>query len=100
LDTTGINLVVLVNNNSALNQEINLNKAAYNNAPRGRWTDMWTFNEVNFAKVAEAYGCVGIRVETPSELTAALSTAFTLNKPVLIDAVSDHNVLAKRVSGH
>jgi len=29
-----------------------------------------------------------------------LSTAFTLNRPVLIDAVSDQNVLAKRVSAH
>jgi acetolactate synthase-1/2/3 large subunit len=96
----GINLVVLVNNNSGLNQEINLNKAAYNNNPRGKWTDMWTFKEVNFAKVAEAYGCVGIRAETPAELKAALSTAFTLNRPVLIDAVSDQNVLAKRVSAH
>ncbi len=93
----GINLVVLVNNNSSLNQEITANTVAYNNNPRGRWTDMWVFNEVNFAKIAEAYGCVGIRAETPDELKNALKKAFSLNKPVVIDAVSDKNVLAKRV---
>lgn len=94
----GINLVVVVNNNSSLNQEITLNKVAYNNNPRGRWKDMWTFNEVNFAKIAEAYGCVGIRAETPGELRNALTRALSLNKPVVIDAVSDSSVLAKRVA--
>jgi acetolactate synthase I/II/III large subunit len=94
----GINLVVVVNNNSSLNQEITLNKVAYNNNPRGRWKDMWTFNEVNFAKIADAYGCVGIRAEKPGELRNALKNALSLNKPVVIDAVSDSNVLAKRVA--
>jgi len=94
----GINLVVVVNNNSSLNQEITLNKVAYNNNPRGKWTEMWTFNEVNFAKIAEAYGCVGMRVETPGELRNALKKALGLNRPVVIDAVSDRNVLAKRVA--
>ena len=94
----GINLVVVVNNNSSLNQEITLNKVAYNNNPRGKWTEMWTFNAVNFAKIAEAYGCVGMRAETPGELRNALQKALGLNKPVVIDAVSDRNVLAKRVA--
>jgi acetolactate synthase-1/2/3 large subunit len=95
----GINLITVVNNNSSLNQEITLNKVAYNNKPRGGWTDMWTFNDVNFAKIAEAYGCVGLRAETPAEFNAALKKALTLKKPVVIDAVSDKEVLAKRV-GH
>ncbi len=93
----GINLVVLVNNNSSLNQEITANKVAYNNNPRGGWTDMWCFNDINFAKVAEAYGCVGMRAETPAQLRKALQEAFTLKKPVVIDTISDKNVLAKRV---
>lgn len=94
----GINLVVVVNNNSSLNQEITLNKVAYNNNPRGKWIEMWTFNQVNFAKIAEAYGCVGMRAETPGELRNALKKALSLNQPVVIDAVSDRNVLAKRVA--
>jgi thiamine pyrophosphate-dependent acetolactate synthase large subunit-like protein len=59
-----INLVMLVNNNSSLNQEITLNKNAYNGQPRGGWKDMWTFTDINFAKIAEDFGCVGMRVET------------------------------------
>ena len=90
--------MVVVNNNSSLNQEITLNKVAYNNNPRGKWTEMWTFNAVNFAKISEAYGCVGMRAETPGELRNALQKALGLNKPVVIDAVSDRNVLAKRVA--
>jgi acetolactate synthase-1/2/3 large subunit len=93
-----INLVVLVNNNSGLNQEITTNRAAYNGNPRGGWTDMWTFKPLNFAKIAEGFGCVGIRVEKPGEIRDAITRAFTLNKPVVIDVVSDVNVLAKRVS--
>jgi len=94
----GINVVVVVNNNSSLNQEITLNKVAYNNDPRGKWTEMWTFNEVNFATIAEAYGCVGMRAETPAALREALQEALRLNKPVVSDAVSDRNILAKRVA--
>lgn len=92
-----INVVVLVNNNSGLNQEITLNEVAYNNQPRGGWKDMWTFTDINFAKIAEGFGCAGMRVEKPGELKAALQRAFAMNKPVVIDVVSDVNVLAKRV---
>jgi len=92
-----LNVVVVVNNNSGLNQEITLNKVAYNNNPRGGWTDMWTFTDNNFAKIAEGFGCAGMRVEKPGELKAALQRAFAMNKPVVIDVVSDVNVLAKRV---
>ena len=93
-----INLVVLVNNNSGLNQEITLNKINYGGKPRGNWTDLWTFTDNNFAKIAEAFGCVGIRVEKPGEIKDALSHAFGMKRPVVIDVVSDVNVLAKRVT--
>ena len=93
-----INLVMLVNNNSSLNQEITLNKNAYGGQPRGRWKDMWTFTEVNFAKIAEDFGCVGMRVEKPSELRDTIKRAFEIKRPVVIDVVSDMNILAKRVA--
>ena len=41
----------------------------------------------DFAKVAEACGCVGIRVEKPEELEEALKTALKTSKPVLIDVM-------------
>jgi acetolactate synthase-1/2/3 large subunit len=92
-----INLVVVVNNNSGLNQEITLNKVNYAGRPLGNWKELWTFTDNNFAKIAEAFGCGGIRVERPGDIKDALKQAFAMNKPVVVDIVSDVDVLAKRV---
>ncbi len=40
---------------------------------------------VDFVKLAESLGCVGMKAETKSEFSEALKTALTLNKPVVID---------------
>ena len=42
-------------------------------------------DSVDFAKVAEAMGAVGIHVETQDEFKAAFEKALTLNRPVVID---------------
>ena len=55
---------------------------------------MWVLNEVNFAKIAQDMGAVGIRVEKPGELKGALEQAFKANAPVIIDVVSDIEALA------
>jgi acetolactate synthase-1/2/3 large subunit len=86
--------VIVVNNNSALNQEINLNAIAYDGKPRGRAEEMWRFPDVNFAKVAESFGCVGIRVEKQGELAGALKQAIAMNKPVVVDVVTDMYAIA------
>src|SRR6185436_19125143 len=85
----GINAVIVVNNNSALNQEIRLNDSAYGGKQRGRAEEMWRFPEVDFARVAESFGCAGIRVERPGELNAALKRALALRRPVVVDVVTD-----------
>ncbi len=89
-----INAVIVVNNNSALNQEINLNNAAYGGKQRGRAEEMWRFPDVNFAKIAEGFGCVGIRVEKASDINAAIKAGIAMNKPVVIDVVSDMYAIA------
>ncbi|MCB1719350.1 MAG: thiamine pyrophosphate-binding protein, partial [Candidatus Competibacteraceae bacterium] len=44
--------------------------------------------EVNYAKVAEALGCRGIRVEQPQQLADALQTAMAENGcPTVLDVV-------------
>ena len=40
---------------------------------------------VDFAKVAEAMGAVGIHAETQKEFRAAFEKALSLNRPVVID---------------
>jgi acetolactate synthase-1/2/3 large subunit len=43
--------------------------------------------ETNYAKVAEAMGCTGIRVEEPDEVGEALARAFRTKGPVIVDMV-------------
>ncbi len=92
----GINLVVVVNNNSALNQEIPHFDKAYGGDPDERGRAMWGFGKVNFAKVAESLNCVGMRVEKPAELARALEQAFAAGRPVVIDAVTDHRAFSQK----
>ena len=91
-----INAVIVVNNNSSLNQEIRLNDAAYGGKQRGRAEEMWRFPDVDFTKVAEAFGCVGIRVTQPGELAGALKQAIGMNRPVVVDVVTDMYAIAKK----
>ena len=92
----GINIVLVVNNNSALNQEIPHFDKAYGGDPDERGREMWGFSSVNFAKVAESLGCVGIRVETPGEMAAALRRGLISKRPVVIDAVTNHRAFAQK----
>jgi len=93
-----IHLIVVVNNNSAYNQEIPLwdnvfeDKKSIHHQPK----ELWEMNQLNFAKIAEGFGCVGIRVEKPEEIASALQQAMSLNQPVVIDIVSDVNAFAPK----
>jgi len=91
-----INAVIVVNNNSALNQEIKLNDVAYGGKQRGRAEEMWRFPDIDFTKVAEAFGCAGIRVTDPGELDGALTRAIAMNRPVVVDVVTDMYAIANK----
>jgi len=43
-------------------------------------------DKVDFVKIAEAMGAVGIRATTPDEFREALALALTLEQPVVVDA--------------
>jgi acetolactate synthase I/II/III large subunit len=91
----GINLVVLINNNSSLNQEIPLVSAAYKEKRDERSGEMWRFKkDADLAKVAQALGCAAFRVEKPGELKDLLPRAFAMNKPVVLDCISEEQALA------
>jgi acetolactate synthase-1/2/3 large subunit len=93
----GINAIMLVNNNYALNQEKHLFDDAYKGQQRGRAKEMWHFShQVSFAKVAEAMGCVGIRVERPEDIRPALDKALAADSPVVVEVVSDVDAMSKR----
>ena len=48
----------------------------------------------NFAKLAEAIGLMGLRVEDPKDVRSALEQALASSGPALVDIVTDANVLA------
>jgi acetolactate synthase-1/2/3 large subunit len=90
-----INLVVVVNNNSSLNQEIPLVKAAYKEKRDDLSGELWRFQKnADLAKVAEALGCAAFRVEKPGQLKDLLPRAFSMGKPVVLDCLSDEQALA------
>lgn len=43
--------------------------------------------ETDYAKVAEAMGCHGVRVESPAQLAGALKSALATNGPSVVDVV-------------
>ena len=51
---------------------------------------------VNFAKVADAMGCVGIRVERADDIGPALDRAIGAGKPAIVEVLSDAAIRAKR----
>jgi acetolactate synthase-1/2/3 large subunit len=91
----GINLVVVINNNSSLNQEIPLVNAAYKEKRDTKSGEMWRFSKTaDLAKVAEAFGCAAYRVEKPAQLKELLPRAFAMGKPVVLDCISEEQALA------
>jgi len=48
----------------------------------------------NFAKVAEAIGMMGVRIEDPADLRSGIQKALAHSGPALIDVVTDPNALS------
>ena len=90
----GINTVTVVNNNSSGNQSARGFDRAYGGqqTPEGR--RLWTFSDVDFARLAQGMGAMGIRVEKPDQFGAALERALAAERPVIIDVVTDIEAMA------
>jgi acetolactate synthase-1/2/3 large subunit len=90
----GINAVTVVNNNGGGNQS----KRGFDRVYGGKQTDkareLWTFSKMNFARLAEDMGALGLRVEQAAAFPAALHQALAANRPAVIDVVTDIEALA------
>jgi acetolactate synthase-1/2/3 large subunit len=85
--------VNVVLNNGMLGYEWFLLK--YYNEP-GKITEDITgtdYAPTDYAAIARAFGCVGIRVESPDQIRPALEEAFASGRPALIDVVIDPNII-------
>jgi len=53
------------------------------------YSESYTAALPNFVKLAEAYGCVGIRADKPDELDNKIAEMLSINRPVIFDCVVD-----------
>jgi acetolactate synthase I/II/III large subunit len=90
----GINTVTIVNNNGSGNQSKRGFDRAYGGEATERSRELWTFSDVNFARIAEEIGALGLRVEKPSELEGAVDRALSSGRPAIIDVRTDPEVIA------
>jgi len=86
--------VTLVNNNGGGNQSKRGFDRVYGGDGNNRSRELWTYKPMNFAKIAEDIGALGIRVEKPSEIAPALAKAIASKRPAVIDVATDIEALA------
>jgi acetolactate synthase-1/2/3 large subunit len=89
-----MNAVTVVNNNSGGNQSKRGFDRAYGGTQTEQARELWTYNKVDFARLAQDMGALGIRVEKPGEIAGALAQALAANRPAVIDVVTDIDALA------
>lgn len=87
----GINAVIVVNNNRSLSQDKKVFRNAWDGSARG--DSMWVFQDINLAAIATDLGCASIRVTSPEEIGDALKVGLEMDKPVIIDVVTDIGAL-------
>ena len=89
-----INSVTVVNNNASGNQSKRGFDRVYGGQQTEQARELWTYRPVNFARVAEEIGALGIRVEKPGELAPAILRALKADRPAIVDVVTDIEALA------
>lgn len=82
-------LVVVINNNSAMNQE-----ASFWDPGDLTQSKNWMFRDTDFAAIARGFGCCGVRIDHPDEFAAALAKVRESGLPAVIDARTDADVVA------
>jgi acetolactate synthase-1/2/3 large subunit len=90
----GINSITVVNNNHSGNQSKRGFDRVYGGKQSEKALEMWVFTDVDFARLAEDIGAIGIRVEKPADLAPAFDRALSADRPVIIDVVTDIDALA------
>src|SRR5437764_4700364 len=89
-----INAVTIVNNNASGNQSKRGFDRAYGGEQTEKARELWTFNPMDFARLAEDMGALGLRVERPAQFAPALERALAAKRPAVIDVATDIEALA------
>jgi acetolactate synthase-1/2/3 large subunit len=89
-----MNAVTIVNNNGGGNQSKRGFDRAYGGQQTEQARELWTFNPMNFARLAEDMGALGVRVEKASDFAPALARALEAGRPAIVDVATDIDALA------
>ena len=89
-----IKTITVINNNNSGNQALRTTKILYDDKLTDRSNEMFPRSKDNFAKIAEDMGAIGLRVENPEDIKPAFQRALEEELPVVIDIVSDIEVVA------
>ena len=82
-----INTVTIINNNGGFAQGIPDVHAMYGDRP-GNPAELYAFEPVNFARIAQEMGCSGIRVEQPDEIAGAIRQALAADTPTVVEVMT------------
>jgi acetolactate synthase-1/2/3 large subunit len=90
----GINVIVVVNNNTSLNQEQFLwEKGVADQEPN------WNFHDSDLTAIARGFGCHAARVDDPADFSAALDQARASGLPAVLDVRTDRAVMSPQSFG-
>jgi acetolactate synthase-1/2/3 large subunit len=82
-----INTVTIINNNNGLAQGITDIHNVYGNRP-GNPQELYRFEPVSFARIAQEMGCLGLRVEHPGEISGAIQQALAAERPTVVEVMT------------
>jgi len=82
-----INTVTIINNNNGFAQGIPDVHAMYGDRP-GNPEELYRFEPVSFAQIAQDMGCLGLRVEHPAEISGAIRQALAAERPTVVEVMS------------
>jgi acetolactate synthase-1/2/3 large subunit len=90
----GINVIVVVNNNTSLNQEQFLWDTSAADQDKN-----WRFYDTDLVAIAKGFGCHAARVDDPDDFGAALDKARASGLPAVIDVRTDRSVASPQSYG-
>ena len=91
--------VTVVNDNRSGNQSKRGFDRAYGGTQTEQGRELWTYTDVNFARLAESMGALGIRVDKPADFVPALHEALAAKRPAVIDVATDIDAIAPGAVG-
>jgi acetolactate synthase-1/2/3 large subunit len=90
----GINVIVVVNNNTSLNQEQFLWDTSAADQDKN-----WRFHDTDLVAIAKGFGCHGARVDDPDDFGAALDKARASGLPAVLDVRTDSAIASPQSFG-